>query len=50
MYGRLRDLAPYFVGRTGQFLAVGGVPAYKGFVRPHLNFPEGMLVPVRETA
>lgn len=50
MYGRLRDLAPYFVGRTGQFIAVGGVPAYRGFARPHLNKPKGLLVPVRETA
>jgi nucleoside-diphosphate-sugar epimerase len=50
MYGRLRDLAPYFVGRTAQFVAVGGVPAYRGFARPDLNTPPGMLVPVRETA
>jgi nucleoside-diphosphate-sugar epimerase len=50
MYGRLRDLAPWFVGRTGQFVAVGGVPAYKGFARPHRNVPAGMLVPVRESA
>ena len=50
MYGRLRDLAPYFVGRTGQFIAVGGVPAYKGFARPHQNVPAGMIVPIRESA
>ena len=50
MYGRLRDIAPFFVGRTGQFVAVGGVPAYKGFARPHLNHPRGMLVPIRESA
>ena len=50
MYGRLRDLAPFFVGRTGQFVAVGGVPAYHGFARPQLNHPRGLLVPVRETA
>ena len=50
MYGRLRDLAPYFVGRTGRFVAVGGVPAYRGFARPQLNSPKGVLVPVRETA
>ncbi len=50
MYGRLRDIAPFFVGRTGQFIAVGGVPAYRGFARPQLNRPKGMLVPVRETA
>lgn len=50
MYGRLRDIAPFFVGRTGQFIAVGGVPAYKGFARPQLNNPRGMVVPIRETA
>ena len=48
MYGRLRDLAPYFVGRCGRFLAVGGVPAYRGFALPQTNWPTGMLVPVRE--
>ncbi len=50
MYGRLRDLAPYFAGRCGQFIAVGGVPAYRGFARPMELWPPGMLVPVRETA
>lgn len=50
MYGRLRDLAPFFVGRTGQFVAVGGVPAYQGWARPQDNHPRGLLVPVRETA
>ncbi len=50
MYGRLRDLAPFFVGRTGKFVAVGGIPAYKGWARPHLNSPPGMLTPIRETA
>ena len=50
MYGRLRDLAPFFVGRCGQFIAVGGVPAYKGFASPQLNWPPGLLVPIRETA
>ena len=50
MYGRLRDLAPYFVGRCGHFLAVGGIPAYRGYARPLELFPQGMLVPVRETA
>ncbi|MCY4518209.1 MAG: hypothetical protein OXB99_13340 [Acidimicrobiaceae bacterium] len=50
MYGRLRDLAPYFVGRCGQFVAVGGVPVYKGLAEPHLLWPPGLLAPVRETA
>ena len=50
MYGRLRELAPFFAGRTGRFVAIGGVPAYRGFARPQLNTPPGMPVPVRETA
>ena len=49
MYGRLRQIAPFFVGRTGKFVAVGGVPAYKGWARPHRNTPRGMLTPIRET-
>ncbi len=50
MYGRLRDLAPWFSGRCGQFIAVGGVPAYRGFARPGELWPAGMLTPVRESA
>ena len=49
MYGRLRDLAPYFVDRTGRFVAVGGIPAYRGISNPTRNFPTGMPVPIRET-
>jgi nucleoside-diphosphate-sugar epimerase len=48
MYGRLRDLARYFQGRCGRMIAVGGVPAYKGFALPQNNWPVGLLVPVRE--
>ncbi|MFN0025813.1 MAG: NAD-dependent epimerase/dehydratase family protein [Acidimicrobiales bacterium] len=50
MYGRLRDLAPWWKGRCGQFIAVGGVPAYRGFARPQELWPTGMLSPVRESA
>lgn len=50
MYGRLRDLAPYFVGRCGQFIAVGGIPVYKGYARPAQNWPRGLLNPLRESA
>jgi nucleoside-diphosphate-sugar epimerase len=50
MYGRLRDLAPFFAGRTGRFVAVGGIPAYRGVANPAENFPTGMLVPIRESA
>ena len=50
MYGRLRDLARFFKGRCGRMVAVGGVPAYKGFAAPQNNWPEGLLVPIREDA
>ncbi len=50
MYGRLRDLARFFEHRCGAMVAVGGVPAYRGFALPQQNWPAGMLVPVRETA
>lgn len=50
MYGRLRDIAPWFAGRTGKFVAVGGVPSYLGFAVPDLLWPPGLPVPVRETA
>lgn len=50
MYGRLRDLAKFFQRRCGRMVAVGGVPAYKGFALPQYNWPAGMLVPVREDA
>lgn len=49
MYGRLRDIAPWFVGRTGQFIAVGGIPAYRGISNPERNFPAGMPAPILES-
>lgn len=49
MYGRLRDLAPWFRGRCGRFMAVGGVPAYRGFASSEARWPAGMLAPTRET-
>ncbi|HIG39529.1 MAG: NAD-dependent dehydratase [bacterium] len=50
MYGRLRDIAPWFVGRTGKFVAVGGMPSYRGYAVPGLLWPPGLLVPTREDA
>ena len=50
MYGRLRDLARFFAGRCARMMAVGGVPADKGFAQPQNNWPPGMLVPMREDA
>lgn len=50
MYGRLRRIAEAFAGRTGRFLSVGGVPAYRGWMNPHLTGPAGLPVPVGEDA
>ena len=50
MYGRLRDIAPWFVGRTGKFVAVGGMPSYHGYAVPDLLWPPGLPVPTREGA
>jgi len=46
MYGRLRRIAEVTRGRTGQFVSVGGVPAYRGWMNPWLGLP----VPVAEDA
>ena len=50
MYGRLRRIAEALVGRTGRFVSVGGVPAIRGWMNPWLFTPEGLPVPVSETA
>ncbi len=49
-YGRIRILAEALTGRTGQFIAIGGVPAYRGYFNPSVNFPPGLPIPVPETA
>jgi nucleoside-diphosphate-sugar epimerase len=49
MYGRLRRIADAFRGRTGRFLSVGGVPAYRGWMNPFLDAP-GLPLPVPEDA
>jgi nucleoside-diphosphate-sugar epimerase len=49
-YGRLRRVAEAMLGRCGQFVSIGGVPAYKGFMNPELFSPAGLPVPVREDA
>jgi hypothetical protein len=38
------------VGRTGRFLSVGGVPAYRGWMNPWSFEPRGLPVPTAETA
>jgi nucleoside-diphosphate-sugar epimerase len=50
MYGRLRTIARLTEGRTGAFVSVGGVPAYRGWMNPWLHDPPGLPVPVREDA
>ncbi len=50
MYGRLRRIAELSAGRTGQFVSVGGVPAYAGWMNPWLHEPAGLPVPVAEGA
>lgn len=50
MYGRLRAVAEVTVGRTGHFVSIGGVPAYRGWMHPALGRPAGLPVPVSESA
>jgi nucleoside-diphosphate-sugar epimerase len=50
MYGRLRRIAELTAGRVGQFVSVGGVPAYRGWMNPWLFDPPGLPVPVAESA
>src|SRR6185312_10812952 len=49
-YGRIRILAEAMAGRSGQFIAIGGVPAYLGYFNPSRYFPPGLPIPVPETA
>ncbi len=50
MYGRLRRIAELTAGRVGQFVSVGGVPAYRGWMNPWLYEPAGLPVPTGEGA
>ena len=50
MYGRLRRIAALTAGRVAQFVSVGGVPAYRGWMNPFLAEPAGLPVPVAEDA
>lgn len=47
-YGRLRFTAEALVGKTDQVVAVGGIPAYRGFLVPEVNHPYGFPVPIAE--
>jgi len=50
MYGRVRCLADLLRGRTGRFVAIGGVPAIRGWMNPWLFDPPGLPVPVHADA
>ncbi|MDQ1381706.1 MAG: hypothetical protein QOJ71_2425 [Actinomycetota bacterium] len=50
MYGRLRRIAELAAGQIGQFVSVGGVPAYLGWMNPWMTDPPGLPVPVAEDA
>jgi len=49
-YGRIRVVAEALEGKAGQFIGIGGVPAYRGYYVPSSNFPAGLPIPVPETA
>jgi nucleoside-diphosphate-sugar epimerase len=49
-YGRLRRIAEIMAGRTGQFMSIGGVPAYRGYMNPAALHPIGLPVPTSEDA
>lgn len=49
-YGRIRFIAEALAGKTPCFVAIGGVPSYRGFMEPGHNFPAGLKVPVPEDA
>lgn len=49
-YGRLREVARACVGHTDRFVAIGGVPLYRGWMRPEDLAPRGLSVPVPEDA
>lgn len=48
-YGRIRFLAAALAGRCDRFLAVGGIPGYRGFLLPESNQPYGLRVNTRES-
>jgi nucleoside-diphosphate-sugar epimerase len=49
-YGRLRRIAEIMAGRTGRFISIGGVPAYRGYMNPTVLHPQGLPVPTAENA
>jgi nucleoside-diphosphate-sugar epimerase len=49
-YGRIRFIAEALEGKTGHFLGIGGVPSYRGYFHPSINFPPGLPTPTPEDA
>jgi nucleoside-diphosphate-sugar epimerase len=49
-YGRTRHLAAALAGRCGRFLAVGGIPLYRGVLEPETGFPHGLRLLAGEEA
>lgn len=49
-YGRLREVARQLRDQSERFVGIGGVPLYRGWMRPEDLSPEGLPVPTREDA
>lgn len=49
-YGRIRFVAEAMAGKTACFIAIGGVPSYRGYFDKAVNFPAGLPVNVPEDA
>jgi nucleoside-diphosphate-sugar epimerase len=49
-YGRTRLVAEAMQGRCDQFVAVSGMPIYRGFMNPSTVEPTGIAIPTREDA
>ena len=47
-YGRLRSTCEVMRGKTGRFISIGGVPAYRGYSNPGVLTPHGLPVPIDE--
>lgn len=49
-YGRIRLLVQAMKGKTERFIAISGMPVYRGYFDPHHNTPFGLPVPTPEDA
>jgi nucleoside-diphosphate-sugar epimerase len=48
MYGRVSVIAEVFAGQCAQLVSIGGVPAYRGCLKPETVRPYGMALNARE--